>query len=339
MAKHVPYLDGWRGLAILCLLLGHFFPVPGINFGTVGVALFFVLSGLLMAEVLFVRRTGLATFYRRRFARVFPSVAVYISVVTTIFILSERALAPVELLSAVTFTNNYFLTDGRWTMPLGHIWSLSVEEHSYVILSIAALWCRSRGGNSFAAVGAILVATLVAVAIYSFVPAASTPSFQLRTEVASFGIFASSLLLLLAVFKHVRFTRYWLAPVALITGVVCHWWRVPAAAQIVLGWGALALSINAMPTASITVRRFFEMQWLRKLGLYSFSIYLWQQPYYQLHHHFGMSSWSALSLALITGFVAYHTIENPARQYLNRHWGTKPLAVVAEENGEREVQS
>ena len=70
--RHIPYLDGWRGLAVAFLLLGHFFPVDGINFGTVGVHLFFVLSGLLMTRILFVQKVPLALFYQRRIARIFP---------------------------------------------------------------------------------------------------------------------------------------------------------------------------------------------------------------------------------------------------------------------------
>ncbi|CAH0287860.1 hypothetical protein SRABI118_03981 [Massilia sp. Bi118] len=42
MKTHIPYLDGWRGLAIVFLLIGHFLPVPGLNFGAIGVSLFFV---------------------------------------------------------------------------------------------------------------------------------------------------------------------------------------------------------------------------------------------------------------------------------------------------------
>ncbi|MER8439084.1 hypothetical protein NKH36_02770 [Mesorhizobium sp. M1312] len=48
------HLDGWRGLSIVLVLIGHFFPVPGINLGVMGVEFFFVLSGRLMAEILFV---------------------------------------------------------------------------------------------------------------------------------------------------------------------------------------------------------------------------------------------------------------------------------------------
>ena len=41
---HFDYLDGWRGLAIVLLLWGHFFPVPGINLGFIGVNFFFAVG-------------------------------------------------------------------------------------------------------------------------------------------------------------------------------------------------------------------------------------------------------------------------------------------------------
>ena len=72
-AVRYDYLDGWRGLAIGILLIGHFFPVPGINLGAVGVNLFFVLSGWLMARLLFVQQVSSASFYRRRISRIFPA--------------------------------------------------------------------------------------------------------------------------------------------------------------------------------------------------------------------------------------------------------------------------
>lgn len=323
MLKHVPYLDGWRGLAIVCLLLGHFFPVPGINFGTIGVALFFVLSGLLMARVLFIQKTDLATFYRRRISRVIPSVVVYIVTISAIFIALGKPIALEELISAITFTNNYFVTV-NWTMPFGHIWSLSVEEHSYIILSIAAIWCRSKGGTGTRALGFIVAVIVAVIAIYSAFPRASPVNFTLRTEVASFGIFISGFFLLATTQHNFRLTRSWVAPIALVIGILCHWWSVPSFVQVIIGWGAIAVSINAMSSAPEIFLRFLEFTWLRKLGTYSFSLYLWQQPYYQLSRHYGMSAWFGLALALITGVVAHHIIEDPARKFLNRQWGKNP---------------
>src|SRR5215468_5050609 len=75
---HVPYLDGWRGAAIGSLLVGHFTPLPGIDFGRVGVELFFVLSGRLMADILFVRNFALPAFFRRRISRIWPALVLYV---------------------------------------------------------------------------------------------------------------------------------------------------------------------------------------------------------------------------------------------------------------------
>ena len=65
-------LDNWRGWAIIFVLLGHFTSLPGVNFGRFGVDLFFVLSGRLMADLLFLKRIELPTFFYRRFSRVLP---------------------------------------------------------------------------------------------------------------------------------------------------------------------------------------------------------------------------------------------------------------------------
>ena len=54
--KRIAYLDGWRGLAIGLVLIDHFSPVCGIALGRMGVDVFFVLSGMFMANILFVKR-------------------------------------------------------------------------------------------------------------------------------------------------------------------------------------------------------------------------------------------------------------------------------------------
>ncbi|MGB9107047.1 MAG: acyltransferase, partial [Telluria sp.] len=153
MKTHIPYLDGWRGLAIVFLLIGHFFPVPGLKFGPMGVGMFFVLSGYLMSKILFIDKVPLSIFYRRRIARIVPSVVVLLAVVCLSYLLAGRDISRYELLSAATFTNNYFVGADLWTMPLGHIWSLSVEEHAYILLSLLALSCRARKTSGLAELG------------------------------------------------------------------------------------------------------------------------------------------------------------------------------------------
>lgn len=332
MEKNIPYLDGWRGTAISCLLTGHFFAVPGINLGSVGVGLFFVLSGLLMANLLFVKQVTFGTFYRRRVARVFPSVAVYLGVIIAIWALTDQPISATEFLSALTFTNNYFAVD-RWVMPLGHIWSLSVEEHSYVVLSLAALWCRIHATRGTSAIGLILAVILAAIGVYTLIPFAKVSGYHLHTEVASLGIFAAGFIFLRRTMGSVRLTRHWVTPIALMIGVATYWWSVPSWIRLIAGPIAFAVAINAMAHAPDWYRSIFEFAWLRRLGTYSFSLYLWQQPFYQLYHHHGMSPFLCLTLALAAGWAAFHLVEQPARLYLNKHWGAKPSLVIDREPG------
>src|SRR3954464_3947024 len=70
------FLDGWRGIAIASVLVDHFAEPDYFNSGRAGVELFFVLSGRLMAQILFVGEPALANFYYRRFTRVWPTVTV-----------------------------------------------------------------------------------------------------------------------------------------------------------------------------------------------------------------------------------------------------------------------
>ncbi len=101
---------------------------------------------------------------------------------------------------------------------------------------------------------------------------------------------------------------------------------MPLAVQRLLGVGCFAgaiciLSVNRGWFAAI-------LSWapLRQLGLWSFSIYLWQQPFYLwMHSNTRLSPMLALTLALICGLISYYLIERPARIYLNTHWGVRAV--------------
>jgi peptidoglycan/LPS O-acetylase OafA/YrhL len=53
------------------VLVAHFGHLEATNLGEFGVELFFVLSGLLMARILYEQRMPIREFYRRRIARIF----------------------------------------------------------------------------------------------------------------------------------------------------------------------------------------------------------------------------------------------------------------------------
>src|SRR6476469_9154525 len=70
--SHMPVLDGVRGMAVLLVIVFHFY---SIGFGWLGVDLFFVLSGFLITGILIDSRNKenfFRNFYVRRTLRIFP---------------------------------------------------------------------------------------------------------------------------------------------------------------------------------------------------------------------------------------------------------------------------
>jgi peptidoglycan/LPS O-acetylase OafA/YrhL len=333
--KNIPYLDGWRGVAIVCLLVGHFFPVPGINLGEVGVDLFFVLSGLLMARLLFVTEVPIALFYKRRASRVFPAMYFFLVAVVVAFFALGRTVDWAELASAAIFLKNYFPGKPNGAvMPFGHIWSLCVEEHSYIVLSLVAIGARARLFSAKWTVG-LLTILLAAVGIgywLSYSGDHLALDRWIHSEVSAFGIFASAFLLMYFGGRPMPRLPFMVLPVIVGFGLAMHWWSVPAPLQTILGVGALALAVNLLKDAPITIHRILSVKPLRQFGVWSFSIYLWQQPFYYYVNGEGMAPWMGLGLAIITGIASFYWIENPVRAYLNRAWA-RPAA-QADQAGE-----
>jgi peptidoglycan/LPS O-acetylase OafA/YrhL len=321
--NNLPYLDGWRGLAILLLLIGHFLPVPGINLGAVGVNLFFVLSGLLMARLLFIDAVPIPRFYQRRVSRIFPAVFFFLFATVVFFLATGSTVNWSEVFWAATFLNNYFPGEpGGAVMPFGHIWSLCVEEHSYVILSILAVAARRNGWRATYSVGLASAACAAAGITYWLTYPGAHLAFDrwLRTEVMAYGVFCSAFLLLLLRHRAVTPLPMLVVPSLLAAGMALHWWSVPAPIQTIVGTGAFALAINLLGRAPVALHAMLSFRPLRQLGLWSFSIYLWQQPFYLLTHRAGLSPVLGLGLALLAGMASFYLLERPMRAYLNARW-------------------
>ncbi|MGW3131017.1 acyltransferase family protein [Streptomyces sp. NPDC001123] len=137
-------LDGLRTVAVVLVIVYHVEPdlVPG---GSVGVDVFFTISGfvitrLLVAEYARTGRIRLWSFYRRRWLRLMPALLVMCAVAA---LLSAGFALPLfdgawaaAVLAAGSVVNLVRAADpGTYsdlTAPLGHTWSLGVEEQFYL---------------------------------------------------------------------------------------------------------------------------------------------------------------------------------------------------------------
>jgi peptidoglycan/LPS O-acetylase OafA/YrhL len=159
---YVRQLDGIRAVAVLLVIVSHWFPgdiVGKFGLGAIGVDIFFVLSGFLITRILIVERLNyelnpsarsklkaIRNFMVRRSLRIFP---IYYLLLVLLIIFKDQFPNPVSLdwewyffyLQNILFYINQAWPGGK----LSHLWSLAVEEQFYlfwpwIILFVSQKW-------------------------------------------------------------------------------------------------------------------------------------------------------------------------------------------------------
>lgn len=315
------YLDGWRGLSIALVLIGHFFPVPGINFGVLGVEFFFVLSGRLMGEILFIERFPLKKFFKRRFSRIYPALLVFVIAamigLTGTFIAFKWKAA----LTALTFTYNYAGIFINRAGALDHIWSLCVEEHSYILLALISVLVTERANVVRLLVLSALLAMANGAISYGVLGMGYETTYW-RTDVHIASILLSAAICLLKADGRVPVSLWspHVALVAAIGGVLLFLDPVPTPLHYLVGVPLLALAVNTLDFAGSYLTDLLSSRPMVMLGLWSYSLYLWQQPFYKFVDERGSAPLPMLAAVFACAFASYHVVERPARSWLNRNW-------------------
>jgi peptidoglycan/LPS O-acetylase OafA/YrhL len=149
----------------------------------------------------------------------------------------------------------------------------------------------------------------------------------IHSEVLAFGIFVSAFFVVhLETNSKVKLHAA-VIPALLTFGLAMHWWSVPAPIRTFVGVTAFALAVNLINGAPGSITSIFSCRPLRQLGLWSFSIYLWQQPFYLLVHRNGLPKSIGIALAIAVGILSYYLIEKPVRKYLNTRWQGTPAII------------
>jgi peptidoglycan/LPS O-acetylase OafA/YrhL len=169
--RRVPEFDAIRGLAIAAVFVHHApwaRTVPGLRliaqFGSLGVDVFFVLSGFLISSIIFRemdRPKFFLNFYARRAFRIWPIyyVVVFFVMLTgrSIYEGPFRTDEAIYQLTYLTFLPYYWSNAAPIHEALAHTWSLAVEEQFYILWPPLIVWLGRRS-VPFLAIGAIITA-------------------------------------------------------------------------------------------------------------------------------------------------------------------------------------
>jgi peptidoglycan/LPS O-acetylase OafA/YrhL len=328
-AQHVPVLDAWRGTALVLLFVGHFAPIHRWDCGALGVEFFFVLSGFLMGRILFVKQTSLKTFYQRRISRIIPAAYVFLVAMLGWQMLVAREVAPslASISACFLFYVNYFLASNPGVelgLPAAHFWSLCVEEHCYVYLSLLSVFHRKLRIPPLWLIGGSILLCFASAQMAGSESNWDPYQVYWRSDCRAASILlgaASACLVSLEVGSR---KSYFGVP-TIGWGVLAVCWAMyfrlhsmPEFTKYTAGTGLLAIGLLLITQhAKGKLWAFPPLVWI---GTASFSLYLWQQPFYIAVRKGHMTTGYAVVAAIFTGLISYFLIEKPARNWINRCW-------------------
>jgi peptidoglycan/LPS O-acetylase OafA/YrhL len=326
-----------RAIAVLLVILYHY-AVPGFRGGFVGVDVFFVISGFLIAaHIARDIRAGhfsLLAFYERRIRRILPAL---FGMYALVLLAGAVVLFPPDLhfLSrigayVVAFLANYPLYrnagayGGEFAdhVVLLHTWSLAVEEQFYLffpllMLAIAGL-CRAR----YAAVLWPLALLSLAVCIVA-VRVSPLAAFYLA-PFRAWELLAGALL---AVRNFAPPRTAYLRTGAAVLGLL-----LLAAADLLLSTASpypseltllpcvgAGLILYARCGRSAAVGRLLGNWVMRRVGLWSYSLYLYHWPLLLLVQYYAFDPLSTalrctlLAATFLLGALSWRYVEQPFR--------------------------
>ena len=325
-SKRIAVWDGWRGIAIVMVLCGHFFDIQWLWEDRMGVDIFFVLSGMLMSIILFDKRQSLKDFYIRRLSRIFPTLLVYVLTIFSFAAIMSLPFDGIEVVSSLVFLRTYFPVEPDiWASPvsIGHLWSLNVEEHAYLFLSFLTLLMVNRRHIAYLLMALVIISISLSFYKYLTLPADAFTLYLIRTESSVVFIFVSAAYGVL--YRQARWTVHPLVPVAsFLVALLCYAQSAPTWLIFTICPVLLAITVNHLERVPEIFSRLLSVTPLRYIGLWSYSVYLWQQFFFEYSWKIPGGPLVAMLLAIAVGAASFYFLENPVRHWINAKWSANP---------------
>jgi len=328
-----PEIDGLRAIAVVSVIFFH----AGIGLfsgGFVGVDVFFVISGYLITKIILADleqdKFRIVKFYERRARRILPALffIVFSCLPFAYFTLSPNALVDFgrSLVAVPTFLSNVLFWSERGYFgattelkPLIHTWSLAVEEQFYLVFPVILMltWYHLRRWTGQ------FILLIIACSLYL-----SWFLTELHFETAFYLPFARAWELMVgaaAAFYGKRLANLGnqYSGILSISGLLLIFYAVfnfdgttsfPGYSAAIPVLGTFSLII-AGPSRNV-INRVLASTWLVKIGLVSYSLYLWHQPIFVFFRHLNLSDYIVvigIPMSFILSSFSYRFIETPFR--------------------------
>tara|TARA_Y100000588_G_C14270090_1_gene931944 strand:- start:184 stop:2151 length:1968 start_codon:yes stop_codon:yes gene_type:complete len=318
-------INGLRAIAVMGVVLYHFMPqtLPG---GFSGVDIFFVISGFLMTGIIFngfdLRNFSILSFYKSRFFRIVPPLVVLCLFLLCLgwFILipSDYKVLGKHITSSLLFFSNiiylresgYFdaVSYDKWLL---HTWSLSVEWQFYLIYPLVMIALkRFYSINIIKAIvlGCTILGLFVSVIVtYNW---ADSAYYLLPTRV--WQMLIGGVVFLYPVTLKESNRRY-LEVVGILMILGSYYFLSekqpwPGYWSLVPVLGAVFIILSQREKS-----KFMGNGLMQKIGLWSYSIYLWHWPVVVLINYYSLSplySYLGVFLSVLIGFISYSHVES-----------------------------
>ena len=147
--------------------------------------------------------------------------------------------------------------------------------------------------------------------------------FAIRTEVAAGALILSAGYYLIH-HKVAKYVRSWMPIVAFILALIGYVVYFPWYFPHLLSPLLLAFCVNNLSSLPEKIKNLISNKIFIKFGVWSYSIYLWQQiPFYYGEEYGILRSDNyfltlvLLACGILMGIISFYIIENPARNYIN----------------------
>ena len=344
-------IDGLRALAILPVILYHTYSFSFAESGFLGVDIFFVISGflitnILLNEILVTKKISLINFYNRRIRRIIP--ALFFVTIVSIYP-AYKLLFPFtfkdfgqSLMGVSTLLPNLiFILQGGYfaeansLKPLLHTWSLGVEEQFYFFFPLFLLifWKILKRNTIILIIILFLLSFILSNDLSDGV---YTQENFLLPITRMWELFAGAIISYYNFFLKKKEFNFFVKNIFSFFGVLLLIYSFFSFSEVtphpsfftfipVLGTCLIIL----FASKETIIGKILSFRYLVGIGLISYSLYLWHYPFFVFARHYNflfnsesgsyytLSNLTYFFLILIVFIISYFSwkyIEQPFRK-------------------------